>query len=117
MVYTTSPLPSKLGLSTLFFNELIMEKHYEGSSACYKMYSLPSRDFLNPILLVTLFLPGSQVSAAAALGCLYYFALANQVCPFQAQAEMRPTMSAHTSSENDYLIRLTRPGQAQMYLK
>ena len=37
------------------------------------------RDFLNPILLVTLFLPGDRVSAAAALGCLYYFALANQV--------------------------------------
>ena len=37
------------------------------------------RDFLNPILLVTLFLPGDKVSAAAALGALYYFALANQV--------------------------------------
>ena len=43
------------------------------------------RDFLNPILLVTLFLPGEKVSAAAALGALYYFALANQVCSLNEQ--------------------------------
>jgi hypothetical protein len=36
-------------------------------------------DFLEPILLVTLFAPASEVSAAAALGALYYFALAHQV--------------------------------------
>uniref|UniRef100_A0A7I4C4P7 Amine oxidase domain-containing protein n=1 Tax=Physcomitrium patens TaxID=3218 RepID=A0A7I4C4P7_PHYPA len=36
------------------------------------------RDFLQPILLVTLFAPGEQLSAAAALGALYYYVLAHQ---------------------------------------
>ena len=37
------------------------------------------REFLEPILLVTLFAPGHKLSAAAALDALYYFALAHQV--------------------------------------
>jgi hypothetical protein len=32
------------------------------------------------MLLVTLFAPAAELSAAAALGALYYFALAHQVC-------------------------------------
>ncbi|GAQ79859.1 Amine oxidase [Klebsormidium nitens] len=36
------------------------------------------REFLEPILLVTLFAPGEQLSAAAALGALYYYVLAHQ---------------------------------------
>ncbi|KAG0578129.1 hypothetical protein KC19_4G000100 [Ceratodon purpureus] len=36
------------------------------------------REFLQPILLVTLFAPGEQLSAAAALGALYYYVLAHQ---------------------------------------
>ncbi|PNW70427.1 hypothetical protein CHLRE_17g719500v5 [Chlamydomonas reinhardtii] len=36
------------------------------------------REFLEPILLVTLFAPGHKLSAAAALDALYYFALAHQ---------------------------------------
>ncbi|KAK9823485.1 hypothetical protein WJX72_003089 [[Myrmecia] bisecta] len=36
------------------------------------------REFLEPMLLVTLFAPGEQLSAAAALGALYYFVLAHQ---------------------------------------
>lgn len=39
-----------------------------------KLYS----EFLQPILLVTLFAPGEQLSAAAALGALYYYVLAHQ---------------------------------------
>ncbi|KAH9568425.1 hypothetical protein CY35_03G076600 [Sphagnum magellanicum] len=35
-------------------------------------------EFLEPILLVTLFAPGEQLSAAAALGALYYYVLAHQ---------------------------------------
>lgn len=38
------------------------------------------REFLEPMLLVTLFAPASQLSAAAALAALYYFVLAHQVC-------------------------------------
>ena len=37
------------------------------------------REFLEPMLLVTLFAPASQLSAAAALAALYYFVLAHQV--------------------------------------
>ena len=37
------------------------------------------REFLEPMLLVTLFAPGAQLSAAAALATLYYFVLARQV--------------------------------------
>ncbi|DBA90704.1 TPA: hypothetical protein ACH3X1_003920 [Trebouxia sp. C0004] len=36
------------------------------------------REFLEPMLLVTLFAPASQLSAAAALAALYYFVLAHQ---------------------------------------
>lgn len=36
-------------------------------------------DAFNPMLLVGLFAPGEQCSAAAALGMLYYFILAHQV--------------------------------------
>lgn len=36
------------------------------------------KSFLEPMLLVTLFAPPTQLSAAAALGALYYFALAHQ---------------------------------------
>lgn len=36
------------------------------------------REFLEPMLLVTLFSPGAELSAAAALATLYYFALARQ---------------------------------------
>ena len=52
------------------------------------------REFLEPMLLVTLFAPASQLSAAAALAALYYFVLAHQVqhtgleapsCPESAQ--------------------------------
>ncbi|KAL3146106.1 hypothetical protein ABBQ38_015455 [Trebouxia sp. C0009 RCD-2024] len=36
------------------------------------------KEFLEPMLLVTLFAPASQLSAAAALAALYYFVLAHQ---------------------------------------
>eukprot|EP00850_Spirogloea_muscicola_P000306 SM000001S04708 [mRNA] locus=s1:1832791:1834921:+ [translate_table: standard] len=36
------------------------------------------KEFLEPVLLVTLFAPGEQLSAAAALGALYYYVLAHQ---------------------------------------
>lgn len=36
------------------------------------------KDFLEPILLVTLFAPPEKLSAAAALGALYYYVLAHQ---------------------------------------
>jgi len=39
------------------------------------------RDFVEPMLQVTLFAPGAQLSAAAALAALYFFVLARQVPP------------------------------------
>jgi len=46
-------------------------KHYNVSARLY-------RDAFEPMLLVGLFAPGEQCSAAAALGMLYYFILAHQ---------------------------------------
>jgi len=42
-------------------------------------FHVDCREFLEPMLLVTLFAPASQLSAAAALAALYYFVLAHQV--------------------------------------
>ena len=47
----------------------------------FKQYGVSARlynDAFNPMLLVGLFAPGEQCSAAAALGMLYYFILAHQ---------------------------------------
>ena len=56
------------------------------------------REFLEPMLLVTLFAPASQLSAAAALAALYYFVLAHQVCCHQiikASDMVRLTAKCH----------------------
>ena len=48
----------------------------------FKQYGCTERlydEAFNPMLLVGLFAPGEQCSAAAALGMLYYFILAHQV--------------------------------------
>ena len=50
------------------------------------------REFLEPMLLVTLFAPASQLSAAAALAALYYFVLAHQVCCRQMELHQHVTM-------------------------
>jgi len=58
-------------------------KRYDCVSAreLFKQYGVSGRlydDAFNPMLLVGLFAPGEQCSAAAALGMLYYFILAHQ---------------------------------------
>lgn len=55
------------------------------------------REFLEPMLLVTLFAPASELSAAAALAALYYFVLAHQVAMHvhlmcKAQAIVQPVV-------------------------
>lgn len=58
-------------------------RHYDQVSALelFQKKGVSSRllrEFLEPMLLVTLFAPASQLSAAAALAALYYFVLAHQ---------------------------------------
>ncbi|MEO1510136.1 MAG: FAD-dependent oxidoreductase, partial [Cyanobacteria bacterium J06633_23] len=58
-------------------------KRYDGMSAreLFKQYGVSERlyrDAFEPMLLVGLFAPGEQCSAAAAIGMLYYFILAHQ---------------------------------------
>jgi uncharacterized protein with NAD-binding domain and iron-sulfur cluster len=58
-------------------------KRYDGISAreLFRQYNVSDRlyrDAFEPMLLVGLFAPGEQCSAAAALGMLYYFILAHQ---------------------------------------
>jgi uncharacterized protein with NAD-binding domain and iron-sulfur cluster len=56
----------------------------------FKMYGCSQRvydDAFNPMLLVGLFAPGEQCSAAAALGMLYYFILAHQVSSVSCRNE------------------------------
>ena len=58
-------------------------KRYDAVTAreLFKQFGVSSRlyrDAFNPMLLVGLFAPGEQCSAAAALGMLYYFILAHQ---------------------------------------
>lgn len=58
-------------------------KRYDGMSAreLFQRYGVSERlytDAFEPMLLVGLFAPGEQCSAAAALGMLYYFILAHQ---------------------------------------
>jgi len=45
------------------------------------------RDFVEPMLQVTLFAPGARLSAAAALAALYFFVLARQVRPGPGRAD------------------------------
>ncbi|AFY71835.1 amine oxidase [Thalassoporum mexicanum PCC 7367] len=58
-------------------------RRYDGITAreLFKQYGVSARLYhksFNPMLLVGLFAPGEQCSAAAALGMLYYFILAHQ---------------------------------------
>ncbi|MEA5465865.1 FAD-dependent oxidoreductase [Leptothoe sp. PORK10 BA2] len=58
-------------------------KRYDGMSAreLFRQYGVSERlyrDAFEPMLLVGLFAPGEQCSAAAAIGMLYYFILAHQ---------------------------------------
>jgi uncharacterized protein with NAD-binding domain and iron-sulfur cluster len=58
-------------------------RRYDGITAreLFKQYGVSARlyhEAFNPMLLVGLFAPGEQCSAAAALGMLYYFILAHQ---------------------------------------
>ena len=53
--------------------------HCHENAAHFESVMVVCREFLEPMLLVTLFAPASQLSAAAALAALYYFVLAHQV--------------------------------------
>lgn len=57
-----------------YYDEMSARELFRRAGVSSRLY----KEFLEPILLVTLFAPGEKLSAAAALGALYYYVLAHQ---------------------------------------
>ncbi len=83
------PLSDRLSALPLLYSLIDFDnsdeawRRYDSITAreLFKQYGVSARlynDAFNPMLLVGLFAPGEQCSAAAALGMLYYFILAHQ---------------------------------------
>lgn len=87
--FTSLPLLDRLSATSLILPLLEHDRdadtyaYYDKMSAyeLFRQYGVSQRlyrEFLEPMLLVTLFVPPEKLSAAAALGALYYFVLAHQ---------------------------------------